>query len=229
MGTMQAWVLLSVRVLSRLFRRLFLEQLIAAHKAGKLVFFGKHLGLSDTLAFEAFLKPHRKTDWVIYAKQPFAGPKAVLAYLSRYTHRVAISNSRLIKMENSNVTFKYKDYRNKERTRQKLMTLTAHEFIRRFLIHVLPSRFHRIRHTGLFASQVRQSNIDHIRLQLQHPNEPLETEKPETQNADKCAEPKQNTCPCCGGIMRVIETFEPGEQPKYQQPKYWPPPKHGSS
>lgn len=129
---------LSVRVLSRLFRRLFLEQLMVAHKTGKLKFFGKHASLSDINAFTDFLKPHQKSDWVIYAKQPFAGPEAVLAYLSRYTHRVAISNSRLIKMDNSSVTFKWKDYRSKEGPRQKVVTLTAHEFISRFLIHVLP-------------------------------------------------------------------------------------------
>jgi hypothetical protein len=117
---------------------LFLEQLVAAHKAGKLKFFGKHASLSDINAFTDFLKPHQKSDWVIYAKQPFAGPEAVLAYLSRYTHRVAISNSRLVKMDNSSVTFKWKDYRSKEGPRQKVMTLTAHEFISRFLIHVLP-------------------------------------------------------------------------------------------
>ncbi|WP_162651333.1 IS91 family transposase [Lentilitoribacter sp. Alg239-R112] len=211
---------LSVRVLSRLFRRLFLEQLVAAHKAGKLKFFGKHASLSDINAFTDFLKPHQKSDWVIYAKQPFAGPETVLAYLSRYTHRVAISNSRLIKMENSNVTFKYKDYRQSGKERQKLMTLTVHEFIRRFLIHVLPHRFHRIRHTGLFASQSRKASIDHIRRQLHHPNGPSET----VEDANNATEKKRNTCPCCGGIMFVIETFEPRQRPKSQQPRYWPPP-----
>lgn len=211
---------LSVRVLSKLFRRLFLERLIAAHKKGKLVFFGKQADLSDITAFTTFLKPHQKSDWVVYAKQPFAGPKAVLAYLSRYTHRVAISNSRLIKMDRQTVTFKWKDYRSQQHTRQKVMTLTTHEFIRRFLIHVLPHRFHRIRHTGLFASQKRKTNINNIRQQLRHPNEPEEKAAQDTTQPEQ----KTNTCSCCGGAMIVIETFERG-----QQPKYWPPPRNGNS
>ena len=137
---------LPVRVLSRLFRRLFLEKLLAAHAAGRLTFFGAHAALADPKAFAAYLAPLRKTEWVVYAKKPFGGPQAVLAYLSRYTHRVAIANSRLIACNRNGVTFKYKDYRADGPARYKVMTLAAGEFIRRFLIHVLPGGFHRIRY-----------------------------------------------------------------------------------
>ena len=142
---------LPVRVLSRLFRRLFLEKLVAAHAAGQLQFFGQHAHLAERAAFAAFLAPLRKIEWYVYAKQPFGGPEAVLAYLSRYTHRVAIANSRLIAFNKNGVTFKYKDYRVEGPDRYKTMTLATDEFIRRFLIHVLPKGFHRIRHYGLFA------------------------------------------------------------------------------
>ena len=206
---------LPVWVLSRLFRRLFVEKLAAAHKAGKLEFYGQHAGLADPKAFACFLAPHRETEWVVHAKQPFAGPKAVLAYLSRYTHRVAISNSRLISGDGNNVTFKWKDYRNKARVRQKTMTLTVQEFIRRFLIHVLPRGFHRIRHTGLLANGNRADNIAKIRELLHHLHKPDQTKVAE-KNKD-VDDPK--ACHCCGGRMIVIETFEPG-----QKPRYWPPP-----
>jgi hypothetical protein len=136
---------LPVRVLSRLFRRLLLEKLIAAHKAGRLKFFGNHAALANAQGFAAYLAPLRRAEWVVYAKRPFGGPQAVLAYLSRYTHRVAIANSRLIACDRSSVTFRWKDYRAEGRDRQKVMTLAIAEFIRRFLIHVLPSGFHRIR------------------------------------------------------------------------------------
>ena len=155
---------LPVRVLSRLFRRLFLERLTAAHK--QLQFFGNHLPLADALAFAAYLAPLRKAEWVVYSKPPFGGPEAVLAYLSRYTHRVAISNSRLIAFDHAGVTFRWKDYRIKGRDRYKLMTLAAGEFIRRFLIHVLPNGFHRIRHYGLFASASRADNLARARAIL---------------------------------------------------------------
>jgi len=135
-----------VRVLSRLFRRLFLDKLSAAHHAGQLQFFGTHRHLADSKDFADYLAPLRQIEWVVYAKRPFAGPEAVLAYLSRYTHRVAISNSRLIACDERGVTFKWKDYRAKSRDRYQTMTLATGEFIRRFLIHVLPSGFHRIRH-----------------------------------------------------------------------------------
>jgi hypothetical protein len=160
---------LPVRVLSRLFRRLFLAKLVAAHKAGRLKFFGDHAALADTAAFAAFLAPMRSAEWVVYAKKPFGGPQAVLAYLSRYTHRVAISNRRLISADDAGVTFKWKDYRIEGRARYKTMTLPTHEFIRRFLTHVLPKGFHRIRHYGLLASGNRATSIARARELLAVP------------------------------------------------------------
>ena len=154
---------LPVRVLSRLFRRLFLDKLAAAHDAGRLRFFGNYRHLADAPAFAGYLGPLRKVEWVVYAKRPFAGPEAVLAYLSRYTHRVAIANSRLISLDDRGVTFTWKDYRIKGRRRRKIMTLATDEFIRRFLIHVLPTSFHRIRHYGLFANGGRAENLATVR------------------------------------------------------------------
>jgi hypothetical protein len=129
-----------VRVLSRLFRRLFLQKILVAHQANNLKFFGDHAALADPQAFAAYLAPLRRAEWVVYAKRPFGGPQAVLAYLSRYTHRVAIANSRLIACDRAGVTFRWKDYRTEGRERQKVMTLAIGEFIRRFLIHVLPRK-----------------------------------------------------------------------------------------
>ena len=196
---------LPVRVLSRLFRRLFLEGLAALHAAGRLAFLGDLAPLADKRAFDAALAPLRRSEWVVYAKRPFAGPEAVLAYLARYTHRVAISNSRLIALDDKGVTFKWKDYRIKGRDRLKTMTLDAHEFIRRFLLHVLPSGFHRIRHYGLFAGAVRADNIERAR-QLLAPSKTSAESAP----ADADAEPASSLrrCPCCGGRMIVVETFE---------------------
>jgi hypothetical protein len=164
---------LPVRVLSRLFRRLFLEKLIAAHQKGRLRFFGDHVPLAERHAFTTYLAPLRNTEWVVYAKPPFGGPEAVLAYLSRYAHRVAISNRRLIAFDGNTVTFKRKDYRAKARERQKVMTIATAEFIRRFLIHALPIGFHRIRHDGLFTSASRENNIARARelLAVPIPNE----------------------------------------------------------
>jgi hypothetical protein len=207
---------LPVRVLSRLFRRRFLEQLAAAHDAGRLHFFGDHAPLAERGAFAAYLAPLRNIEWVVYAKRPFAGPQAVLAYLSRYTHRVAIANSRLIAVDDTGVTFKWKDYRAKGRERQKVMTLASGEFIRRFLIHVLPSGFHRIRHYGLFANGGRAENLararDLLGVQAKQ-NEPSDADA----NAD---EPPMHSlpCPCCGSRMIVIETFERGSTPRAQPP-----------
>jgi hypothetical protein len=151
---------LPVRVLSRLFRRLFLKMLTDAHAAGRLAFFGDHAALANAAAFAAVLMPLHKAEWVVYAKKPFGGPQAVLAYLARYTHRVAVANSRLISVDATGVTFKWKDYRIEGPGRYKTMTLSTHEFIRRFLIHVLPKGLHRIRHYGLFAnSKNRAANI----------------------------------------------------------------------
>jgi len=176
---------LPVRVLSRLFRRLFLERLLDAHKAGRLKFFGGHAALTDAQVFTAYLAPLRRTEWVVYAKRPFGGPQAVLAYLSRYTHRVAIANSRLIACDRTGVTFRWKDYRAEGRDRQKVMTLATAEFIRRFLIHVLPHGFHRIRHYGLLASGTRADNIAQARRLLD-----VQAAQPEAADA-KCAERAQ--------------------------------------
>ena len=155
--------LLPVRVLGKLFRRLFLARLLELHAAGQLHFFGDQAGLSDQRAFHRHLAPVRKMNWVVYAKAPFAGSEAVLAYLSRYTHRVAISNRRLISLDEAGVTFRVKDYRRDGAARHRTMTLDPGEFIRRFLLHVLPKGFHRIRHYGLLASAGRRANLTRIR------------------------------------------------------------------
>ena len=202
---------LPVRVLSRLFRRLFLEKLTAAHEAGLLRFFNHLAPLQDRDAFDSLLAHSRKTEWVVYAKRPFAGPEAVLAYLARYTHRIAIANSRLLAFDGQAVTFKWKDYRAKARDRQKVMTLAADEFIRRFLIHVLPAGFHRIRHYGLFANGGRTENLARARKLLDI--EPLQDEIEPAEETDQPTAPSL-TCPSCGGTMIVIETFEPGCPPR---------------
>jgi hypothetical protein len=207
---------LPVRVLSRLFRRLFLEKLVAAHEAGRLGFFGEHRGLADTCAFSAYLAPLRKLDWVVYAKRPFAGPETVLAYLSRYTHRVAISNSRLVSCDDAGVIFKYKDYRRKGRERYKTMALAVPEFIRRFLLHVLPSGFHRIRHYGLFANGGRTRNIALARQLLAMPAPEIRADEAESDDGAEPALPQP--CPHCGGRMIVIERFEAGAQPRAPPP-----------
>jgi hypothetical protein len=160
---------LPVRVLSRLFRRLFLQKLVATHQAGRLRFFGNLAPLADAKCFAAFLAPLREAEWIVYAKRPFGGPEAVLAYLSRYTHRVAIANSRLIAFDEQGVTFKWKDYRIEDRDRYKQMTLATNEFIRRFLIHVLPKGLHRIRHYGQFAKGACADNIARARELLAVP------------------------------------------------------------
>ena len=189
---------LPVRVLSRLFRRLFLEQLNALHD--ELKFYGQLEHLADALAFAQHLDPVRRLDWVVYAKRPFSGPEAVLAYLSLYTHRVAISNRRLVSYEKHTVTFKYKDYRAKGRKRDTTMTLATDEFIRRFLIHILPSGFHRIRHFGLFANPHRKQNLQCLRRLLGegeiNPDPQEEINKPPT-----------FVCRTCGTPMVIIETL----------------------
>src|SRR5471032_2667392 len=206
---------LPVRVLSRLFRRLFLEKILAAHQANNLKFFGDHATLADPQAFAAYLAPLRRTEWVVYAKRPFGGPQAVLAYLSRYTHRVAIANSRLIACDRSGVTFRWKDYRAEGRERQKVMTLSTAEFIRRFLIHVLPQGFHRIRHYGLLASGTRADNIAQARRLLDV--RATQTESGDANGAE-ANEPKplSHPCPCCGGRMIIIERFRRGSSPRYR-------------
>jgi hypothetical protein len=204
---------LPVRVLSRLFRRLFLDKLAAAHDAGRLHFFGDHAALAERRAFAASLAPLRNIEWVVYAKRPFAGPQAVLAYLSRYTHRVAIANSRLIAFDDNAVTFKWKDYRAKGLQRHKVMTLAQGEFIRRFLIHVLPDGFHRIRHYGLFANGGRADNLARARQLL---GVPASHSKPRDADTDAADEPPLSSlpCPCCGGRMIIIEIFERGSTPR---------------
>jgi hypothetical protein len=216
----QRWIssrpafLLPVRVLGKLFRRLFLTRLIALHDAGRLAFYGALAQLADRRALLRHLSAVRKKRWVVYAKPPFAGPEAVLAYLSRYTHRVAISNRRLISFDESGVTLRYKDYRRQGPERQQVMTVAADEFIRRFLLHILPRGFHRIRHYGLLASSARKASLALARQLLaaapppavDDTEEPVETRLP---------------CPCCGGRMIIVETFERWRQPR-------PPPSHTS-
>jgi Putative transposase/Transposase zinc-binding domain len=206
---------LPVRVLSRLFRRLFLEKLVAAHHAGELQFFGNHAALTDAQAFAAYLAPLRNSEWVVYSKRPFGGPKEVLRYLARYTHRVAISNRRLIALDDNGVTFKWKDYRIEGCERYKVMTLATSEFIRRFLIHVLPDGFHRIRYYGLLASTTRAENIARARELLAVPILPIEAIKDASTEA---AEPQtpEHPCPCCGGRMIIIEVFARGCSPQYR-------------
>jgi putative transposase/transposase-like zinc-binding protein len=194
---------LPVRVLSRLFRRLFLERLTAAHQ--QLQFFGQHAPLANAHAFATYLAPLRKTEWIVYSKRPFGGPEAVLAYLSRYTHRVAIANSRLIAFDQDSVTFKWKDYRIEGHDRYKVMTLATDEFIRRFLIHVLPRGFHRIRHYGLLA----KASGDHIA----RARELLAVPRRQTEPADATDGNDPHPCPCCGGRMIIIETFARGSTP----------------
>jgi predicted RNA-binding Zn-ribbon protein involved in translation (DUF1610 family) len=214
---------LPVRVLSRLFRRLFLTGLEAAHRAGRLRFFGDRADLTDPAAFAAHIAPLSKSEWVVYAKAPFGGPQAVLAYLSRYTHRVAIANSRLVAADAETVTFRWKDYRAQRRSggrnRQKLMRLATDEFIRRFLLHVLPKGFHRIRHYGLFANSARLRNLATIRRLLRAAPPDPEPDASDTQAADAPAtRTLRQPCPCCGGPMIVIETFDRGQTPRSRAP-----------
>jgi hypothetical protein len=215
--------LVHVNVLASLFRGKMLAMLSDAHAAGQLTFFNSHAGLADKKTFKRFLAPLRHIDWVVYCKPPFAGPKQVLRYLSRYTHRVAISNRRLVAADNGGVSFRWKDYRIEGPERWKTMTLTPHEFIRRFLIHVLPRGFHRIRHYGLFANGNRAANIAKARALLAvAPAMPMPESKSEASAEPKpTAEPEQpciqpRPCPCCGGRMIVIEVFARGETPRHR-------------
>jgi hypothetical protein len=217
----QRWVscrpgfFLPVRVLSRLFRRLFLNRIAAAHAAGRLDFFGDHTPLAAAQAFAAYLAPLRKAEWVVYAKRPFGGPQAVLAYLSRYTHRVAIANSRLLALDDNGVTFRWKDYRVEGAERSKVMTLAPDEFIRRFLIHVLPGGFHRIRHYGLSAGSDRVETLARARHLLggqKSRPEPADADQPDDNDTPTFAQ----SCPCCGGRMFIIERFERGATPRHR-------------
>ena len=193
---------LPVRVLSRLFRRLFLEALSQAHRDGQLQFFGDYADLADPAVFAQWLVPLRSTEWAVYAKRPFTGPEAVLAYLSRYTHRVAISNSRLLAFDERGLTFRWKDYRAKGRTRYKTMTLAAGEFMRRFLLHVLPQGFHRIRHYGLLANAGRRHNLAVARELLHQPAPQPSDCKDGTGSAAPVF-----VCRHCGAPMVIVETF----------------------
>ncbi|MQW47556.1 IS91 family transposase [Sinorhizobium meliloti] len=193
---------LPVRVLSRLFRRLFLDELKQTYDRGQLQFFGDIAGLTSPAAFNRTVKQARRIDWIVYAKPPFAGPEQVLAYLGRYTHRIAISNSRLVNIDGNKVTFRWKDYRTAGK--QKLMTLDAHEFIRRFLLHTVPDGFHRIRHYGLLTNGHRQLKLDLCRslLDVPTPEQPLE-------EPDAKPPPLAHRCPCCGGTMTIIGAWKP--------------------
>jgi hypothetical protein len=206
--------LLPVRVLSRLFRRLFLAALVEAHAAGRLAFFGEIAGLRRPQALAALLAPLKRKNWFVYAKPSFSGPEAVLAYLGRYTHRVAIANSRLVALDERGVTFRYKDYRRAGRARHRTMTLSADEFIRRFLLHVLPKGFHRIRHYGLLASAGCKANIARARQLMADPM--AEVDPPAVHDT---ADPDATTdhrppCPCCGGRMIIVEVFARGGAPR---------------
>jgi hypothetical protein len=204
---------LAVEVLSCLFRRLVLDKLASAHQAGQLQFFGKHASLANARTFAAYLAPLRNSKWVVYAKRPFGGPQEVLRYLARYTHRVAISNRRLVSLNDRGVTFKWKDYRIEGPERYKQMTLDTNEFIRRFLMHVLPQGFHRIRYYGLLTSQTRAKNIARARELLAVPLIPIDAIKAASAEPEEPNAP-EHPCPCCGGPMRIIETFLRGQQPK---------------
>ena len=204
LGSMPANFFLPVRVLSRLFRRLFLEGMVALHNRGDLHFFGDLAGLEAKDAFGAYLAPLRKTEWVVYAKQPFAGPAQVLAYLARYTHRVAISNSRLLAVSDDDVGFRWKDYR--QGGKAKAMTLAAGEFIRRFLMHTLPDGFHRIRYYGFSANGHRAEKLLHCRQLLDVPVP--QAEAPDVEHSDGHPTDAPFPCPCCGGRMIIVEKFD---------------------
>lgn len=228
----QRWVacrkgfFLPVRVLSRLFRRLFIEKLAAAHAQGALSFFGELAGLADPKAFAAHLAPLRRTEWVVYAKPPFGGPAAVLAYLARYTHRVAISNHRLVSLDDHAVRFRWKDYRTADAAtgavKIKTMALSPNEFIRRFLLHVLPAGFHRIRHYGFLAKGPQAPALDQLRsLITAQADEPAASPpEPEAPAAEPPpAEPR--ACPCCGGVLRLVEVFSRGQPPRSLTRQLW--------
>ena len=207
-------LLLPVRVLSRLYRRLFLAALADAHAAGRLAFFGEIEGLRRRGAFDAHLAPLKRKNWFVYAKPPFSGPQAVLAYLGRYTHRVAISNSRLVALDERGVTFRYKDYRRNGQARYRTMTLSADEFIRRFLLHVLPKGFHRIRHYGLLASAGCKANIARAKELMAAPIPEVEPPAVHDAVGPDATTDHRPPCPCCGGRMIIVEAFAHGGSPR---------------
>jgi len=199
--------LLPVRVLSRLFRRLFLAALVDAHATGRLAFWGAIEGLRRREAFAAHLAPLKRKKWFVYAKPPFSGPEAVLAYLARYTHRVAIANSRLIALDERGVTFRYKDYRRDGQARYRTMTLAPGEFIRRFLLHVLPKGFHRIRHYGLLASAGCKANIARAKQLMAAPMAEVDPAAVHDTADPEVTTDHRPPCPCCGGRMIIVEVF----------------------
>ena len=198
---------LPVRVLSRLFRRLFLQALRTAFDAGQLQFLGEIEGLADPQAFARLLTAAGRRDWVVYAKPPFGGPEQVLAYLSRYTHRVAIANSRLIGMEEDRVTFRWRDYRHGRRPRK--MTLDADEFIRRFLLHSLPDGVHRIRHYGFLANGQRATRLAACRALLAAQVQATTVRAGPAMKAP----PVPHPCPCCGRPMATLAVWYHGQAP----------------
>ena len=213
-----AWItsrpdfLVHVKVLSALFRRLFLDKLLQLYAEQRLCFFGKLKSLHHPRAFKRLLARLRHRKWYVDVRAPFSGPAAVLKYLSRYTHRVAIANSRLIRFDEHHVTFKWKDYRAKQENRYKTMTLDTPEFIRRFLIHVLPTGFHRIRHYGLFANAQCTLNLDKVRRLL-------DVKTLETKDNDDTIEPSPPDwllCPACGMTMRIIDVFDSAHLPHHR-------------
>jgi hypothetical protein len=225
----QSWItcrpgfFLPVRVLSRLFRRLFLDGLAEAHGRGEIELFGDLAGLAEPASFRAHLATQRRREWVVYAKAPFAGPKQVLAYLARYTHRVAIANSRLVALEDDGqVSFRWKDYRSGSgRQKPKVMRLPAGEFMRRFLLHALPDGFHRIRYYGLFANGHRAAMIARCRELLDAPSTQADGDGSQ---GEQCGATKEvPACPCCGGPMRIIERFEGPSSRRYpaRKPDGW--------
>jgi len=210
----KAGFFLPVRVLSRLFRRLFLELLMKAYQDNQLHFYYKLKPIENRQGFSQWLNPLYQKEWVVYAKRPFAGPKAVLAYLSRYTHRVAIANSRLVSMKDNHITFKWKDYRKKDGYQQKNMMLSVDDFIQRFLLHILPKQFHRIRHIGLFANACRKNNLEQIRhLLLKQEGLPISEVMQDSKEVDEPVEFFYQ-CPECGAHMIIIEVFAYGQKPR---------------
>jgi Putative transposase/Transposase zinc-binding domain len=206
--------LVHVHVLAAKFRGKFLAMLGEAHADGKLNFFNTHVGLADPKIFKRFLGPLRHLDWIVYCKAPFAGPEPVLRYLSRYTHRVAISNRRLVAADDGGIAFRWKDYRIEGPGRWKTMTLAPAEFIRRFLIHVLPKGFHRIRHYGLFANGNRRETIARVRELLAVAEQPKTNDRDARDTSQPCVAPRP--CPCCGGRMIIIEVFARGATPQHR-------------
>lgn len=212
---------LPIHVLSRLYRRVFLEHLQTAFDAGRLHFFGDLARLAEARAFAAQIKRLRQINWVVYAKPPFGSPDQVLAYLGRYTHRVAIANSRLVAMDETRVRFRWRDYR--QENKSKLMTLDAAEFIRRFLLHGLPDGFHRIRHYGFLANGQRQRKLALIRRLLDQPvPPPIRRSEDYRERVLELTGVNLHHCPRCGGTMRVIDIL-----PRPRSPPIRSVPSHG--